>query len=131
LSVLEYPDLFQAIGTTYGASGTNFNVPDLRGVFLRGTGGNAAPLGQKQGDAIRNIVGGWTSYHEEATNAYGALKVKRSWGNGVCGNCGSNDDVVFDASGVVPTANENRPVNYAVNYYIKATDRCKNMCQND
>ncbi|MDR3256058.1 MAG: phage tail protein [Endomicrobium sp.] len=113
LDAFGFPELFKSIGTRWGAgSGTNFKVPDLRGVFLRGTGGNAAPLGQQQGDAIRNIVGGWTSYHEEATNAYGAFEVRRSWGNGVCGNCGSNDDVAFDASRVVPTANENRPVNY-------------------
>ena len=35
----DYADLFAAIGTTWGApSGTYFNVPDLRGAFLRGTG---------------------------------------------------------------------------------------------
>lgn len=34
----DYPDLFAAIGTTWGAgNGTStFNVPDLRGVFIRG-----------------------------------------------------------------------------------------------
>lgn len=57
LSVLEYPDLFQAIGTIYGASGANFKVPNYRGMFLRGAGGNALPLGQQQCDAIRNIEG--------------------------------------------------------------------------
>jgi hypothetical protein len=30
-----YPDLFSAIGYTYGGSGTSFNVPDLRGEFVR------------------------------------------------------------------------------------------------
>ena len=33
------------------------NVPDYRGMFLRGLGGNSANLGIFQGDAIRNIVG--------------------------------------------------------------------------
>ena len=33
------------------------NVPDYRGVFLRGLGGNSATLGELQGDAIRNITG--------------------------------------------------------------------------
>ena len=37
-----YANLFSAIGTTWGsADGTHFNVPDLRGAFLRGTGSHA------------------------------------------------------------------------------------------
>jgi phage-related tail fiber protein len=33
----QYPTLFTAIGTTYGGDGNpNFNLPDLRGFFLRG-----------------------------------------------------------------------------------------------
>jgi len=31
-----YADLFKAIGYTYGGSGNNFNLPDLRGEFVRG-----------------------------------------------------------------------------------------------
>jgi len=31
-----YPKLFAAIDKSWGGSGTNFNVPDLRGYFLRG-----------------------------------------------------------------------------------------------
>jgi hypothetical protein len=39
-----YPDLFTAIGTTFGAvDGTHFNVPDLRG---------RAPIGSGTGDAV-------------------------------------------------------------------------------
>lgn len=34
----QYSDLFSAIGYTWGGSGSNFNVPDLRGQFLRGAG---------------------------------------------------------------------------------------------
>ena len=38
-----YATLFAAIGTTWGAGNgsTTFNVPDLRGMFVRGTGTNA------------------------------------------------------------------------------------------
>jgi microcystin-dependent protein len=37
-----YPALFTAIGTAYGTvDGTHFNVPDLRGQFLRGRDGGA------------------------------------------------------------------------------------------
>lgn len=36
LSTTTYADLFAAIGYTFGGSGGSFNVPDLRGEFLRG-----------------------------------------------------------------------------------------------
>ena len=35
----DYPNLYKAIGNAWGASGSNFNVPDMRGVFLRGVDG--------------------------------------------------------------------------------------------
>lgn len=35
-STTQYPELFTAIGYLYGGSGANFNVPDLRGEFIRG-----------------------------------------------------------------------------------------------
>lgn len=36
LSTTQYSNLFAAIGYTYGGSGSNFNLPDLRGQFIRG-----------------------------------------------------------------------------------------------
>ena len=36
LSTTTYADLFAAIGYTFGGSGGSFNLPDLRGEFLRG-----------------------------------------------------------------------------------------------
>jgi hypothetical protein len=47
LQPLVYPELFALVGP---------NVPDYRGVFLRGTGGNAAALGVKQDSAVK--IGG-------------------------------------------------------------------------
>lgn len=55
ISRAEYPELFAAIGTTWGAGdgASTFNVPDLRGYFLRGVGGGqAAALGAAQEEAI-------------------------------------------------------------------------------
>ena len=48
ISKITYPSLFSAIGYTYGGSGNSFNVPDYRGLFLRGwnngrTGGLSDP----------------------------------------------------------------------------------------
>lgn len=37
-----YPELFSAIGTAHGGDTISFNVPDLRGRFLRGTNSDAA-----------------------------------------------------------------------------------------
>lgn len=43
ISRADYPDLFAAIGTNWGAPDEMyFNVPDLRGVFLRGANGEAS-----------------------------------------------------------------------------------------
>lgn len=36
LSKAEYPELFASIGYIHGGSGSNFNLPDFRGYFLRG-----------------------------------------------------------------------------------------------
>ena len=50
-----YAELFALIGTKHGAGDgtTTFNLPDLRGKFIRGTGGNAAALGVAQGDGVK------------------------------------------------------------------------------
>ena len=122
-----YPELFGAIGTTFGAGdgSTTFNLPDLRGRFVRGTGGNAAALGVAQGDAIRNISGqagicglatpgsGWLTVRGidgVFTNVTtGGMEVKEY-------NTVQNAPVglLFDASRSVPTADENRPANVAL-----------------
>ena len=43
---MSYPELFALVGG---------QVPDLRGLFLRGHGGNSAALGEQQGHAMRDI----------------------------------------------------------------------------
>jgi microcystin-dependent protein len=69
----DYPQLYAVIGDAWGTSGSSFNLPDLRGRFLRGvdqgtsrdpnaaartainTGGNAGDaVGSLQGDAYRS-----------------------------------------------------------------------------
>lgn len=41
LSAADYPDLFAALGYTWGGSGDNFNLPDLRGRSVVGAGQGA------------------------------------------------------------------------------------------
>lgn len=120
-----YPELFGAIGTTFGAGdgSTTFNLPDLRGRFIRGTGGNAAALGVAQGDAIRNITGHLTITTSNETlldsegQGAGAITALSRVGAVVIGNKGPSSGwcgFSLDASLVVPTADENRPVNVAL-----------------
>lgn len=136
-----YPELFAAIGTTWGAGdgSTTFNIPDLRGYFLRGVGGNSAGLAAEQGDAIRNFVG-YAQVRAGVNPAgqridtfnysTGVLNISQPTDGGGAGVAPAGflmtlQDTIFsyqsfniDASRNVPTAAENRPINKAVNYII-------------
>jgi microcystin-dependent protein len=72
LSITVYAELFAAIGTSWGSLGDKFNLPDLRGRFLRGDdagtgrdpdtptrtpsrpGGSATGVGSVQEDALQD-----------------------------------------------------------------------------
>ena len=74
LDVMHYPELFSALGYRYGGSGQTFNLPDLRGEFLRGVdvdpnndkaslegrvgaaNGDKNEVGSTQGFALQNHV---------------------------------------------------------------------------
>lgn len=105
-------------------------LPDLRGLFIRGwdNGRNldgGRTLLSFQGDAIRNITGYYTQ--NLAGNSYwngygGAFYQEGNAFGHHANNSGGNGATTkkFDASRVVPTANENRPVNMAFNYIVRA-----------
>lgn len=141
-----YKKLYDAIGTCWGTGNgtTTFNVPDCRGLFLRGLtansgwgydpdvekrgmngnrGGNTGNnVGSYQGDAIRNItgqIGGFDSYSVTSPNTNGAFyAVEGSYrGNKEIDN--DNSVVRMDASRIVPTGSDNRPRNVYVTYIIK------------
>lgn len=118
-----YSALFEVIGYTYGKSGDKFLLPNFSdGKFMRGTGGNAAALGTAQQDAIRNITGAISAYDGGALPASvkrGAFKPISGGGAVPVGANGSGAYHTFDASLVVPIANENRPYNTAVVVLIK------------
>ena len=136
VSRTQYPALFAAIGTTFGAGNgkTTFNLPDLRGEFVRGWDGGRGidpgrAFGSAQGDAIRNITGsidtGINSGHQlfdEAT-ATGALAISqrrwKTWTSDTQDGGNNPSAFDFDASRVVPTAAENRPRNIALLACIK------------
>ncbi len=123
-----YPELFAVYGTIYGAGNgsTTFNIPDLRGVFVRGKdeGRGLDPsrnLATLQGDAMRNFPGisGSNAYNDLITPTgpfyhLGTTHVVAQSGNNY------PHDIGFDPAQVVPTAHENRPVNLACHWFIVA-----------
>jgi phage-related tail fiber protein len=138
ISRFTYPALFALFGTTFGAGddATTFNLPDLRGEFVRGWnhGREDVDIGREFGsfqhDAIRNITGslkadvqdwGNTQFVDglQAEGAFERINGQKSFTGD---NSGGNSEAWgarFDASLVVPTAEENRPRNVALMYIIK------------
>ncbi|MDA5488489.1 phage tail protein [Yersinia kristensenii] len=105
-------------------------LPDLRGVFIRGwdNGRNldgGRTLLSFQGDAIRNITGYYVqrlagnSYWTDCGGAF--YQEGKAFGHNAINDGGNGATTKkFDASRVVPTAKENRPVNMAFNYIVRA-----------
>lgn len=119
-----YHELFEKIGTRYGAGDgvSTFTLPDWRDEFPRFSGAERA-VGSKQSDAIREIIGRMDFRPgEQGSNVvYGmsyafddnetsAQSVSVSINTGQMRTC---QGIVFRASNVVPTADENRPRNIA------------------
>ena len=102
------------------ADGTNGSA-DLRGQFIRGwsngsTTDSGRGVGSYQGDAIRNITGDVGPIDGTYTGVFSA---DYTIGWGATSNSHSDPAAKFDASRVVPTASEDRPVNIALLYCYK------------
>ena len=130
-SAEEYPELAKVYPTN--------KLPDLRGEFIRGWDDergvdSGRTLLSAQGDAIRNITGGFGQLrvNSEINAIVDVQSVSGAFygGTSVRNNINvsmtyANDrkirqDVHFSAANVVPTANENRPRNIAFNYIVRA-----------
>lgn len=123
-------------------------TPDFRGVFLRGVGSvtsthyntvlhQSGALNQLQGDSIRNIQGYVNAQNNSGydggdnglsdssmADESGALYAIYGWHkNSDDGDYASShwlQGIGIDSSRAVPVSNENRPINIAVRYLIKA-----------
>lgn len=118
-------------------------LPDLRGEFIRGwDDGRGADTSRlmlsTQGDAIRNITGVQSlvvAFNGESTGAFynkgknanegvysdgSAITDGPPVGDTTIGKS-QGEKIYFDASLVVPTANENRPRNVVFNYIVRAS----------
>jgi len=69
LAIADYPNLFGVIGTVWGSvDASHFNIPDLRGKVLVGTGtspasGTVYPLGGQGGEESHTLVAGEMPSH--------------------------------------------------------------------
>lgn len=128
-----YATLFAAIGTTWGSGdgSTTFNLPDLRGVFLRGTGTNAT--GSSSG-AVGPSVGTYAAdtYLNHTHTDSGHTHTINIGNSGITWNTtATSGNVVFpgySTTTATGTANiqtsttggtETKPKNYGVLYIIK------------
>ena len=118
-SAEEYPELAKVYLTN--------KLPDLRGEFIRGWDDRrgidtSRSLLSSQGDAIRNIIGAlvdvrFNTYPSDS-GVFTTSVIGDASADSIKG--GYAKRVTFDASRVVPTANENRPRNIAFNYIVRA-----------
>jgi microcystin-dependent protein len=122
-----YAALFTAIGTTYGAGdgSTTFALPDLRGIFVRGSGSQTIAgitynktFASKENDAFQghwhNFFAG--DYFRQATGTVtGAdqANVSNQYNNKV------REPITDGTNGTPRTASETRPANIALLYCIK------------
>ncbi|HDR1693012.1 tail fiber protein [Pasteurella multocida] len=109
-----YPELYTHLVTKYGSIA---QVPLAEDRFIRNAG-NGLSVGETQDDAIRNITGQFTIDDYDRDKITGVFKMI---GNGhAAGNSGGGTLVEFNASLVVPTADENRPKSIILKLCIKA-----------
>lgn len=119
-----YPDLFTAISTAYGAAdGTHFNVPDLRGQFMRGVTGASANdpdassrTAMNAGGNTGNNVGSVQT--DELKSHFHSASTQTSGGfpTAICG-AGGGPNGTFNTNST--GGNETRPINAYVNFIIR------------
>jgi hypothetical protein len=132
VSRVTYSALFEIIGTNFGEGDgvTTFNLPDYRGKFLRGLGGNSAEnVFTAQAEGLPNITGSFDNYLERFALDPSGSFYKIKTGGGHTGfqeyTTSSTLNLGFDASksNEIYGASEHvTPENYAVNYFIKVTE---------
>lgn len=140
ISISAYINLYNVIGNAYGNGNgsTTFNIPDLRGEFIRGTDNGRGvdagrQIGSNQSDAMRNLTGtyygaldGEGGYSAFCTGGAagvftggGAITQIRNASSYEMKQINGKNGFIFDASRQVPIASEFRPRNVSVNFYIK------------
>jgi microcystin-dependent protein len=129
----EYALLFAVIGTASGAGNgtTTFNLPDLRGRFLRGWNAaagadpdaasrTAAKPGGNTGNNIGSLQGDELKSHNHANGNFNrVLQYTGSNTITTIDNIGTEPDLINSAPLAIVGGSETRPKNVYVNYIIK------------
>ena len=126
-----YADLFAAIGTTWGSGNGNstFNIPDLRGAFLRGTGSHGS-RNMVNGNAFSGqAVGGFENDQLHRFRSELRRGSQNTNGTGTQASLGYNNPsggtampvgtLISDGYGTPRSGDETRPFNASVKYCIK------------
>lgn len=139
ISRATYASLYAVIGNSFGtADGVSFNVPDLRGRFLRMVDGGAAndpdrasrtalKTGGASGDNIGSAQDYTTAQHFHFVLSTAASTNSISSGNYIAkaflgfntSGSGGNNTAATEAKTSSSGGNETRPTNVNVNYIIK------------
>ena len=103
----DYPDLFSVISITWGAgdSITTFNLPDLRGMFLRGSGSQTIFSKVYNGGNIGDPSKDFASVEKDGDNDFQDY---------------STGDRIYAITSLKQGGGETKPVSKTVAYYIKA-----------
>jgi microcystin-dependent protein len=123
--------LFQAIGTVWGVGDgvTTFNVPDLRGRFLRGVDGGsgrdpdrgargASNMGGNTGDAVGTVQDQQLAAHTHDYYAFLHVQADHAFPN----HYNQTGDFSFNIGTATTTPSgggETRPINAGVHYLVK------------
>jgi microcystin-dependent protein len=131
-----YSALFTAIGTTFGTGdgSTTFNIPDVRGYFVRGVDNargvdSGRTFGSNQGFAMQQhrhshgtdgtSSGGYNANGYTDSLGYTNGSGNQSGGGGYAHNTTSAMMPTTAGGTAVAGASENRPINIALLYCIK------------
>lgn len=146
ISRTTYSALFAVISSNYGSGNgsTTFNLPDTRGIFIRGAG-TSGTLTEANGGGFTGTLGAYQNdemqghYHSDGGHGHSTLSTDTSWGvnpnvaagSGAGGFSGSGSAVTSSngsnvqgpsndgAYGNPRTGAETRPANVCANYIIK------------
>lgn len=120
-----YATLFTAIGTTHGTGdgSATFNLPDLRGIFVRGSGSQVIEgitynksFANKEGDAMQGHVHTFSALVANSGGGVGVATPTSNVGRYNGTTASPSDD---GTNGTPRTASETRPANIALLHCIK------------
>lgn len=135
LAIAAYPQLYAALGTRYGGSGEHFNIPDYRGLFLRGVDAGSGldpdankrtPVGTGQAAEVGSLQQSALRRHDHIYQA--APNVAAPGPPGTAPGVGSGEPKLtaagptdaLKAPGTLEVSDkETRPINISIHFVIK------------